>query len=101
MPPKIIKIPVSKIDTSNVDMEVYNRSESYIHIFKCCNQKCRLEFMVLSWRKDWREKFTPYCPECGKQDSIHLRQRFLNRRIWEIVEDADLGQEWPSDEVSE
>lgn len=90
---KIFEVPIDKINVGKVDMETYNSSESYIHIFKCKNRECRLEFMVLSWSEKWPEKFVPYCPECGHQNSINLRQRFVPRRIYEIVSDPYLGQE--------
>lgn len=34
------------------------------HKFKCMN--CGLHFIVLSWEKDWYEKNSPMCPECGR-----------------------------------
>ena len=93
MKSKIIKIPIEKINIGETDMETYLKSESYIHIFKCTNQKCRLEFMVLSWAEDWGEKHKPFCPECGLQNSVYLRQKFIKRKIHEIVGDPHLGEE--------
>jgi DNA segregation ATPase FtsK/SpoIIIE, S-DNA-T family len=46
---KIVQIPIDKINIGETDMETYDKSESYIHVFKCQNEECRLEFMVLSW----------------------------------------------------
>jgi len=88
---EIRKIPISQINIGKTNMEMYNKSESYIHIFKCSNQECRLEYSVFSWLDDWNKKFNPYCPECGTQDSFCLRQRFVKRKIWEIASDPNLG----------
>ena len=90
---KYIKIPIDQINSGPVDMETYNKSESFIHVFKCRNKECRLEFVVFSWQKEWVDKYKPYCPECGQQDAVYLRQRFVKRKICEIVGDPDLGSE--------
>jgi hypothetical protein len=73
-------------------METYAKSESYLHAFKCKNKECRLEFIVLSWKKDWPETHGPFCPECGTQDTVCLRSSFVHRKIWEIVGDPNLGK---------
>jgi hypothetical protein len=90
---EILQIPIDKINIGETDMETYDKSESYIHVFKCQNEECRLEFIVLSWLENWHEQFNPHCPECGTQNSIHLRHRFVKRKIWEIVNDPKLGQD--------
>ncbi len=87
------KIPLSKIEFGDVDLETYNKSESYIHVYKCMKSECRLEFIVFSWQEDWSENHKSFCPECGGRESMKLFTRFVNRKIWEIVSDPDLGQE--------
>jgi hypothetical protein len=85
------KIPADEINVGDVDMETYNKSESYAHIFKC--RKCRLEFSVFSWKENWGEEFKPYCPECGIQDCSYLKKHSINKHIHEIVYSSKLGLE--------
>ncbi len=93
---KIVEINIKDIDMpvlSEEDIEKYNRSISYIHIFKCRSNECGLEFAVFSWEIDWGEKFKPYCPECGQQIFVHLRTVKRNRKIHEMVFSENLGNE--------
>ncbi len=84
-----LNIPVLSAE----DIEKYNKSISYIHIYKCVDQKCKLEFAIFSWEVDWPEKFRPFCPECGKQNAFNLRSIERKRKISEIVYSENLGNE--------
>ena len=66
---------------------------TYIYVFKCQVQECRLEFAVFSWHKDWREKFNPFCPECGKQEAAFLRIATSEKPVCVIVYSDKLGNE--------
>ena len=86
---KDIRMPV----LSEEDIEKYNRSLSYVHIFKCLDQECKLEFAIFSWEIDWPERYKPFCPECGKQNAFNLRSVERKRKIHEIVYSENLGNE--------
>ncbi len=86
---KDINMPVLSAE----DIEKYNRSISYIHIFKCLAQGCGLEFAIFSWEIDWPERFRPFCPECGKQNAVNLRSTERKRKIFEMVYSENLGKE--------
>ncbi len=90
----IISVPIDQIKIrGTLDMETYDKSESYIHIFKCQDEKCFLEYAVFSWKSTWADEFIPHCPECGGQESAYLRNVFVKRKIYEIVHCPKLGQE--------
>lgn len=74
-------------------MEKFNKSESYIHIFKCQHEPCRLEFAIFSWHEDWTKKFKPFCPECGRQEAAFLRTATSDKPICVIVYSDKLGKE--------
>lgn len=56
---------------------------SHVFYFKC---PCHLEFAVLSWKKDWNDKFTPFCPECGGQEVYLLENHDSEKQICQLKE---------------
>lgn len=58
-------------------------SFSYIYCFKC--RDCALEFRVFSWKSDWTDKNTPFCPECGKQNIAFLHKKTSEKLISELL----------------
>jgi hypothetical protein len=90
---KTISIDQIQLDDEvELDMETFAKGASFIHVFKCQVTKCRLEFAVFSWKKDWPELFKAHCPECGSQDSWRMLTRAVARPIYEIVNDPALGR---------
>jgi hypothetical protein len=89
---EILTVPIEDI---HVDPERYKatkesydeflNSTAHLHFFKCQDDKCLLEFMVLSWKSDWSDKYSPYCPECGQQKAGHLRSVSTNEPIYKVV----------------
>ncbi len=69
----------------------YQNSETHINIFKC--QLCRMEFAIFSWKNNWTEVFKPFCPECGKQNSIFLKKSISDKPICVIVNKGTLEKE--------
>lgn len=67
-----------------------NERKSYIYYFKC--RPCQLEFVIFSWESDWSQKFSLFCPECGKQETAFLRVATSDKVISSIVYSDKLGQ---------
>ena len=55
-----------------------SKNVSYIYYLKCV---CGLEFVVLSWKSNWRDTHLPFCPECGKQINDLLKIKASENQI--------------------
>ncbi len=65
-----------------IDMQRFNQEHNYTYGFKC--QACSLEFVIYSWDANWHENFTPFCPECNKQEASFLTKKISKKRIFEL-----------------
>ena len=71
-------------------MMLADREGVFGHSFKCLD--CRLEFAVLSWRRNRHRVGTVFCPECGRQTPmIHWRATLSTERQM-ITDDTRLGE---------
>lgn len=91
--PFLVPIELLRVNEDSVNMDKFSENISYIYVFKCKDKSCMLEFAVFSWWENWEETHKPYCPECGKQDTVCLRATKRNRPIYAIVHDSNLGNE--------
>ena len=89
---KTITVPIDDIKVDEVrykkskdSFDDFLSSTAHLHFFKCQDEKCLLEFMVLSWKPDWSDKYKAYCPECGQQKASLLRSVGTDKKIYEVV----------------
>ena len=80
-----IKVDKKRQKKAEQSFDDYLSSTAHLHFFKCQDEECLLEFMVLSWNENWPAKHKPYCPECNQQKASNLRSVSTNKRINEVV----------------
>ena len=85
VPIKDIKVDKKRQKKAKESFDDFLGSTAHLHFFKCQDEECLLEFMVLSWKEDWPSKHKPYCPECNQQKASNLRSVSTNKRIYEVV----------------